>query len=115
MPVVGVVTVVVVVPVVSTGVTTGVVVVVVAFVPTAVGVVYPYFWMLLPAPALPILPNTPKPNNNPKINANNAKIPNIGHNHAGHPPFFYFLPLVVVLYLIGVASTFDPLLETLAG
>lgn len=98
----------------STGVTTGVVVVV-AFVPTAVGVVYPYFWILASAPAAPILPNTPKPNNNPKINANNAKIPNIGHNQAGHPPFFYFLPLVVVLSLIGTASTFDPLLETLAG
>jgi len=99
-----------VVEVVSTGVTAGIVVaVVVALAPTTVGVVYPYFWILAP-PAPPILPNTPNPNNNPKINANNAKIPNIGHNHAGHPPFFYFL-----LSRIGVASTFEPLLDTLAG
>ena len=85
---------------------TGVTVAVVALAPTTVGLVYPYFWILAP----PILPNTPNPNNNPKINPNNAKIPNIGHNHPGHPPFFYFL-----LSRIGVASTFDPLLDTLAG
>lgn len=72
---------------------------------------------MLAYPPPPILPNTPKPNNNPNINANNAKIPNIGHNQAGHPPFFDFLTGVdpIALYLIGLASTFDPLFDTLAG
>lgn len=70
----------------------------------------PYFCTLAP----PILPNTPKPNNKPKINANKAKIPNIGHNHAGQPPFLLFLtddPVVLSLY--GVASTFDDFLYTI--
>jgi hypothetical protein len=44
----------------------------------------------------PILPNTPKPNNNPMIKARRAKIPKSGHNHFGHPDFS-FLALVSLI------------------
>lgn len=54
----------------------------------------------------PILPKTPNPNNNPKIRANKAKIPNNGHNQLGHPSFF-FLVLVSSTWADSLVPTFD--------
>ena len=54
----------------------------------------------------PILPKTPNPNNNPKIRANKAKIPNKGQIQLGHPPFFYFV-LVSFTGPATVAPPFD--------
>jgi hypothetical protein len=54
-------------------------------------------------PPPPIFPKTPNPNNNPKIKAKRAKIPNKGHNHLGHPPSFF-----LVLVSLAVSGTVAP-------
>ncbi len=41
-------------------------------------------------PPFPIFPKTPNPKSNPIINARRAKIPKRGHNHFGHPDFYFF-------------------------
>ena len=41
-------------------------------------------------PPFPILPKTPNPKSNPIIKARRANIPKRGHNHFGHPDFYFF-------------------------
>jgi len=66
--------------------------------PATTGAVVEGLSVVATAFALPIFPNTPNPNNKPKIKANKAKIPNKGHNQLGHPPLF-------VLILLGLVVT----------